>query len=73
VILDVSASMNAEFNDELAGEIIARPSQAKKKFDAAKDYVRLAAQKMPPDSNLILICFGEIARVAYDKGKQESS
>ncbi len=64
-IIDVSGSMNHSFSNELSNEMTTRVSRRKTKFEAALDYLRFAIQKMPSDSELIIIAFAGNASVVY--------
>jgi hypothetical protein len=64
-IIDVSASMDGPFRYRRTAGAITRVSSHNHKFEAAKEYLRFAIQKMPPSSELIVIAFAESARVIY--------
>lgn len=64
-VIDVSGSMNQGFTGEMRPDTITRRSDRLTKFEAAKDYLRFAIQKMPSSSNLVIIAFAESARVVY--------
>jgi hypothetical protein len=64
-IIDVSGSMDSPFMYGGQPGVITRLTSETHKFEAAKEYLRFAIQKMPRSSNLILIAFASSAEVVY--------
>ena len=65
VVLDVSGSMEEPFLASGARGMMSHLTQAHSKFEAAKEYVRFAIQKMPETSKLVIIAFASAAKLIY--------
>jgi hypothetical protein len=64
-IIDTSGSMDSPFRSTAKPGVITRVTDETHKFEAAKEYLRFAIQKMPASSELILITFDAAATVVY--------
>lgn len=71
-ILDTSGSMNGPFCGPTRPGVITRVTDQPQKLEAAKDYIRFAIQRMPPESDLILISFDTTASVVYHGPSDDS-